>query len=201
MMSSFSDLAQFGFLDPGTLALKVLAVVGAFTVGAVVTGWLAKLLAKMMGFQTVYPFLLRWSRLLGGLAIGLVVWSGIGGGGNGWWPFGQGGGAGNSGSGEASGPKPPSNQGPTNPEQTLRVQMRGGAEPEKDDKFYVIEGEKPRTWEDLESVLKERKKNSNLKIIEIVISKRSVDEDNPAVKKLKNWAKENGVAVTMVMPS
>jgi hypothetical protein len=44
-------------------------------------------------------------------------------------------------------------------------------------------------------------KNSNLKIIEIVISKKSVDEDNPAVKKLKNWAEENGVAVKMVTPS
>ncbi len=196
MTSLFSGDALFGFLDPSMLALKVLAVVGGFTVGAVGTGWLAKGLAKMMAFQRVSPFLLRGSRLLGGLALGFVVWSGLGGSGTGWWPFGQGGGSGSS----ANGQKPNTNHQEVEgrslaPEETLRIYMQGGKETEQDQRFYKVEKEEPRTWEDLEPILADRNQNSKLKVIEIVIGNGSVDEQSEAVHELEAWASRNGVAV------
>jgi hypothetical protein len=200
MTPCFTEIAVIGLFNPSMLILKFLAVVGGFTVGAVATGWLAKGLAKMMAFQKVSPFLLRGSRLLGGLAVGFVVWAGLGGGGDGWWPFGQGGGAGTSGSGGTSAPKDSADQVPTITEQTVRVLMRGGAQAENDQRFYILEAEPPRTWQDLEPILAERNKNSNLKVIEIVIGKDSVDEENPAVKKLKAWATKNGVKVQIENP-
>jgi hypothetical protein len=187
--------------NSGMLPLKLLAVLGGITLGVVATGWLVKLLAKALAFQKVSPFLLRLCRILGGLAVGLLVWSsvfngegflGFGGGGSGL--SGQGGGTGTANSDRTE--KGPSDQGTPKPEHTLRIHMRGGAEPEKDQRFYVIEGEiEPRTWQDLEPILADRKRNSNFEVIAIIISKGSVDEHNPAVEQLKDWAKKNGVAV------
>jgi hypothetical protein len=47
----------------------------------------------------------------------------------------------------------------------------------------------------MEHVLAERKKNDSSLVLEIVISKGSVDEQSEAVHELKSWAKRNSVAV------
>jgi hypothetical protein len=206
MTSCFTGIPLIGFLDPGVLALKLLAVLGGVTLGVVGTGWLVKIMAKMLAFQKVSPLLLRLSRLLGGLTVGLVVWSVfnaggfLGLGGSGWGPAGQGGGAGPSGAGQNARQQTKGEEA-TTPEQRLRIHMLGGALAQENQRFYVLEEDAPRTWSELETVLTQRLENSNFKIIEIVIGKGSVDKENPAVKKLEEWAEKNGVAVKLEAPS
>src|SRR5207253_1030260 len=145
-------------------------------------------------------------RILGGLIVGLVVaaWvfnlggtGGIGGSGGGWWPFGQSSGSGTPnvvGSGDSKAPSQPK---PDPNATTFRVRMRGGLEAEKDQRFYITETDEPLTWTELEKVLAERKKADPSLVIEIVISKGSVDEQSEAVQELKNWAKKNDVAIKL----
>ncbi len=200
------QFSMFAMLDVGMLAVRVLAVVGAVAVGGYGTGWLVKGLAKGIAFRSAPPSLLRISRVLGGLIVGLVVaaWvfnlggtGGIGGSGGGWWPFGQAGGSGTSnvsGSGDSKTPAQPQ---PDPNETTFRIRMRGGLEAEKDQRFYITEADEPLTWTELEKVLAERKKTDSSLVIEIVISKGSVDEQSEAVQELKNWAKKNDVAIKL----
>jgi hypothetical protein len=204
MKACVDQLLMFAMLDVGMLAVRILAVVGGVAVGGLGTGWLIKILAKPLAFKQLPAPLVRAGRILGGLVLGLIVaaWvfnlggtGGIGGSAGGWWPFGQSGG-----SGVSAAPKqnetstsPQPNQSPV--PNVLRIQMRGGIEAEKDQRLFEIEGEKPQTWTELEKDLTERKKNNPSLVIEIVISKGSVDEQSEAVKELKNWAKKNSVAV------
>src|SRR5262249_18276170 len=113
------QFSEFAILDIPTLAVRLLAVAGAVGVGGLVTGWLVKGLVKSLAFKSAPNSLLRVSRVLGGLIVGLVVaaWvfnlggtGGIGGSGGGWWPFGQAGGSGASnvsGSGDSKTPPQP----------------------------------------------------------------------------------------------
>jgi len=203
-----NQLCIFGMLDVGTLAVRSLAVVGAVAVGGLGTGWLVKVLAKAIAFKNVPTPLLRTCRILGGLIVGLVVaaWvfnlggaGGIGGSGGGWWPFGQSGGPANAPS--PGGPQSSLEPRPSPSASTLRIHMRGGNEAQDDQRFYFIEGEKPLTWTELEKVLAEKQKEDQSLVIGIVIGKKSVDEQSQAVQKLKNWAKENSVAVKMEFES
>ena len=79
--------------------------------------------------------------------------------------------------------------------------MRGGLEAEKDQRFYVIDGESPLTWMELEKMLGEKRRDNQLLVIGIVIGRKSVDEQNQAVQKLKSWANENSIAVKMEFES
>jgi hypothetical protein len=197
-------------LDVATMTVRILAVVGAVAVGGLGTGWLVKALVKALAFKSAPNSLLRISRMLGGLIVGLLVaaWvfnlggtGGIGGSGGGWWPFGQAGGSGTSnvsGSGDSKTPPQPT----VDPNaKTLRITMRGGREAEKDQRFYLIEGDQPLTWVELEKVLADKRKDNQSLVIAIVIGKKSVDEQSPAVQILKNWAKENSIAVKMELES
>ena len=201
---------MFAMLDIGTLAVRSLAVVGAVAVGGLGTGWLVKALAKGIAFKNVPTPLLRTCRVLGGLIVGLVVaaWvfnlggtGGIGGSGGGWWPFGQSSGSGTPnvvGSGDSKAPSQPK---PDPNATTFHVRMRSGLEAEKDQRFYITETDEPLTWAELEKVLAEKHKDNQSLVIEIVIGKKSVDEQSPAVQILKNWAKENSVAVKIELES
>src|SRR6266849_3452236 len=204
------QFSMFAMLNVGMLAVRVLAVVGAVAVGGYGTGWLVKGLAKGIAFRSAPPSLLRISRVLGGLIVGLVVaaWvfnlggtGGIGGSGGGWWPFGQSGGSGTSNVSGSADSKTPSQPNLDPNAKTFRIHMRGGKEAQEDQRFYLIEGEKPLTWTELEKVLAEKRKDNQSLVIEIVIGKKSVDEQSQAVQKLKSWAKENSVAVKMEFES
>jgi len=204
MRADINLLLMFAMLDVGMLAVRALAVVGGVAVGGYGTGWLIKVLSKPLAFKEPPALLMRGSRLLGALVVGLIVaaWvfnlggsGGIGGSGGGWWPFGQSGGSGNSSAaGQISGSGPSQPKADPAPS-ALRIHMRGGKEAEEDQRFYQIEGDPPRTWTDLEKSLTERKQNDPAMVIEIVIAKGSVDDQSEAVRELKNWAKKNSVAV------
>jgi hypothetical protein len=197
---------MFAILDVGMLAVRILAVVGGVAVGGFGTGWLIKIITKPLAFKQLPTSLVRASRILGGLVLGLIVaaWvfnlggtGGIGGSAGGWWPFGQSGGSGVSSAPSQNGVTTPTQPKPEpNPaSKALRIHMRGGLDAEKDQRFYEIEGEQPQNWTELEKNLAERKKNDPSLILEIVITKGSVDEQSEAVRELKNWAKRNSVAV------
>jgi hypothetical protein len=203
-MNAIDQLRVFAILDVATLVVRLLAVIGGVAAGGLLAGWLVKGLAKSLAFKSAPNSLLRVSRVLGGLIVGLVVaaWvfnlggaGGIGGSGGDWWPFGQAGGSGTSnvsGSGESR----TSPQAKPDPNaKTFPIHMRGGLEAEKDQRFYSIEGDQNLTWTELEKVLIERKKDDLSFVIDIMISKGSVDEQSEAVQELKNWAKKNDVAV------
>jgi hypothetical protein len=203
-------LSMFAMPDVGMLAVRVLAVVGAVAVGGYGTGWLVKGLAKGIALRSAPPSLLRISRVLGGVIVGLVVaaWvfnlggtGGIGGSGGGWWPFGQAGGSGTSNVSGSTDSKTPSQPKLDPNAKIFRIHMRGGMEAEKDQRFYLIEGDQPLTWTELEKVLAEKRKDNQSLVIGIVIGKKSVDEQSQAVQILKNWAKENSVAVKMELES
>jgi hypothetical protein len=189
--------------DLGLLVIKLLAVVGGVAVGAAVCGMFLKLAAKLMLRRNAPRSMLGVTRLLGGIAGGLLVWAwvfsiggqgGMGGSGGGWWPFGQGGGKG---AGEAERRTEPMT--PTEPPaeppaiagtETLTITMLGGARV-RDQRFYQIDQEPARTWPELRSVLEQRK--ASLRDLDIKIYKDSVDRDNPAVTELIQWAKDNGI--------
>src|SRR5438445_1821275 len=171
-----------GMLDVGMLAVRLLAVVGAVAVGGLGTGWLVKGLAKGIAFRSPPPSLLRISRVLGGLIVGLVVaaWvfnlggtGGIGGSGGGWWPFGQAGGSGTSNPSAPGDSKTPPQQTVDPNAKTLRIRMRGGQEAEKDQRFYITETDGPLTWVELEKLLAEMRKDNQSLVIAIVIGKKS----------------------------
>jgi hypothetical protein len=204
-MTPVPDLnSLFALLDVGMLAVRILAVLGGVLVGGFGTGWLVKVLAKTVAFKNLPTPLLRASRILGGLVVGLIVaaWvfnlggtGGIGGSGGGWWPFGQAGGSGTSDARSQDGAAATSQPKPEPASKALRIRMLGGQDAEKDQRFYQIEGDQSRTWTELEKILVERKKNDPSLVLEIVIAKGSVDEQSEAVQTLKNWAKKNSVAV------
>jgi hypothetical protein len=82
----------------------------------------------------------------------------------------------------------------------LRVHLLGGQRV-KQDRFYVIDGDPPRKWEELvEAITSRRKEDPSLKTIDIVIHPDSVDRDNPAVRQLQNWAKENDLTPVLSFP-
>lgn len=214
MKADIDHFSIFAMLDIGMLAMRILAVLGGVAVGGYGTGWLIKFLARPFAFKQIPTPLLRISRVMGALVVGLIVaaWvfnlggtGGIGGSGGGWWPFGQAGGSGTpnvSGSANSKTPlQPKLNDTNKADASEFLIHMRGGLEAEKDQRFYVIEGKSPLTWMELEKVLAEERKDNQSLVIGIVIGKKSVDEQNQAVQKLKTWANENGVAVKMKFES
>jgi hypothetical protein len=198
-------LLLLGMIDAGMLVLKVLAVAGGAVLGALVVGLLVQLIGRAVAARGMPAWAVNVSRLLGAIAGGLAVYvwvttpgggGGFGGGGGGWWPFGKGG----SGTGvevtQHSTPNTGSGPSATRREQpdTLEITMRGGKEAEDDQRFYVIEGEKPLDKEHLPAAIEKWKKEKKpqLKFIKIIVEPGSVTPGNKAVEWLISWAKKHG---------
>lgn len=205
----YSFLLAVSVSDFGLLIVQLLAVVGGAAIGAVGCGLFLKVTARVVVRQKNVPRpVMRATHALGGLAAGLLVWAwvfsvggqgGMGGSGGGWWPFGQGGGKGSAVAkqpADKDATPQKKTEPPTEPPRTgsdvVQVMMLGGTRV-RDQRFYVLDHEAPRTWDELRQALAERKKqNPQLRDIQVVIYKDSVDRDNPAVTELTRWAKENG---------
>ncbi|MBX7103226.1 MAG: hypothetical protein K1X57_04050 [Gemmataceae bacterium] len=69
--------------DAGRLGQGALAVIGGAVIGAVVTGFMTNSAVRLVTTRQIPPLILRWVRLFagfaGGLMVGYVVFSGIGG--------------------------------------------------------------------------------------------------------------------------
>jgi hypothetical protein len=191
--------------DLGLLVLKILAVVGAAALGALVVGFVVRLAARAVSTREVPRPVMTTLRILGAVAAGLAVWlwvfspagpEGWGGGGGGWWPFGKSGTGTGTGTGSASGEQrpPATSPAPTQRHDTLSVTMRGGGDAESKQEFYVLEGDKPRTLKELgEVILQRRQHNPELKFIKIVTTDESVADNHGAVRQLKDWARAHNL--------
>ena len=204
-----------GIVDVGLNLLKVLAIAGGASVGAVASGLLLRLIAKVSFSRKVPRIPLRVVQILGGTGLGVAVF---------YWAFGPGG-SGFGGAGEGFG----KGQGTSlsddlDPEKTkqgvgktglvqdmvvpgaavLRIEMLGG-ERVKGDRFYVLEGDKEaRNLADLEKAIRSRRQDKEkpaLERLEIVIYEESVAPDHPAVRDLERWAKQNDLSVSLWKPT
>lgn len=194
------------------------AVAGGAGVGYVLGGWFIRLLGRVFFLRTVPPRLVTFTRWLGMAALGILVYlwvfgnsmaGGLGGGG-GWWPFG-----GKAGQGDNAGavsqvteqPKdsPQRKEDPSKlPEQgrTLQIRLLGGSRV-VEQRFYQPEGQaQPIDWAELRQLIgKQKAEEPPLHTIEIVLFGDSVDRDNPAVRQLETWAKEQGLMTKLVLPA
>ena len=202
-------------LDLGMQVLKWLAVVGGATVGGWGSGFLFRLVVRLSLWRSPSRKVLMPIRILGALALGLAVWV---------WAFSSGefgpGIGGWLGSGRSDGepsevktaPRPSSQQTadrrpehsppeskPGEGQDTLRIEILGGARV-KQERFYLLEGEnRPRTLPEARKAIQARQQEPDkprLKGIVILVYPSSVARDHPAVKNLVNWAKENRLSVT-----
>lgn len=197
----------------GETVIKLLAVIGGAVLGGLLLGVVAQLLIKLTTRKPAPRFAKNLVRVLGGVAVGLLVYAfvfGTGGGGLGGLGWGLGGGTGSTGHGSASHSGPegthqgrPQSAPATQPEraQVLTIEMLGGARV-KDNRFYLIEGEKePANLDEVHKTLKQRlQAQPPLKAIDIIIRPDSVSERDPAVNKLRQLAEqlELGIKITPV---
>jgi hypothetical protein len=191
------------------LIVKWLAVAGGVAVGFFGGGLLLIGLCRATVHRRPPQFALRITRLLGGIALGWLVylWAfGIGtsgglGGGGGWWPFGSQGGPGTAErQSNSESPDVVKEESPLNPT-SVQVRVLGGKEV-VEQRFYVVQNEpRARKWNELVDALTElRNKDANLRIVEIILYPESVDRDNPAVRDLEAWAHDHGMTPKVSTP-
>lgn len=205
-MHVFADMP-----DPVMQAIKLLAVIGGITIGAIAFDLLLRLIVRRFTSKSVPRPARILTRIAGGALLGGLVWlwvfgsgqGGFGGSGGGYWPFGQGGaGKGDGGGadkdkGGADKDKQTTVKGKVDP---LQVHILGGKRV-INDRFYVIESESPRTLSETRDAIRERKsKQQGLKEIEILIYTDSVDRDNPAVTELEKWVRDQDLTPKLTLP-
>jgi hypothetical protein len=180
------------------LAIKIIAttfgVLGGGFIGNLIAPWVAK---SRRG---------QSSTLIGGAALGgIVMWLAINQTGGTGFGFGPGGGPGK-GPGDGTAQKDgvtkdnkdskadaDKDKNPKSPDATVSVVVLGG-ERVKEQRFYVLGSDAPRTRADLEKVLQEqRSKNPSLRELEIVLYTDSVPKDSEAVTDLEGWARKQGM--------
>jgi hypothetical protein len=203
---------MIAMLDLGMQILKGLAVAGGAAIGAIASGWLFRLLARLSFQRSVPRKVLIPVRALGAAALGLAVWVWVSSSG-GWGP-GMGGLLGSGGSNAETteaGARPrgeytaPSAGQPVpaiqreQGEDSLRIDILGGARV-KQERFYLLEGNKePLTLSEVRKAIQARRQEKDkppLKGIVIMVYPSSVARDHPAVRNLVKWAEENRLSVT-----
>jgi hypothetical protein len=210
-------------LDLGMQILKGLAVAGGAAIGWLGSALLFRLLVRLSLHRTAPPRVLLPIRALGALTLGLAVWAwafssgGLGPGLGGWFGSGR-----NDGQPPGAKTSPgPSTEPTAEPDiatpkrsapefqpgleqDTLRIEILGGARV-KDERFYLLEGEnEPRTLTEIRKVIQARRQQQDkppLKGVVIMVYGSSVARDHPAVKILVKWAEENGLSVTFPPPN
>jgi hypothetical protein len=172
--------------------LRIVAVVFGVLAGAIVGRVLASLTRRGK---------VRAGLTIGGAGIGgLILWLAFA-------HFGLGlGGQGNGDGGKLAKepghtePSTSSNQAPTGQEaNVVRIHMLGGTAV-KDNRIYLLDGQ-TYTWETLEPKLTAAQTtNPSFHTVEISFGDDSVDPQNPAVVRLKDWATEHGLGCRTYVP-
>jgi hypothetical protein len=204
--------------DLGMQILKGLAVVGGAAVGGLGSGLLLRLLVRLTVHRPAPPKAILLVRILGAVALGLAVWvwvsssGGLGPGGGGLLGTGAGSGQApiaKTESGQSAEPAPvpdmatPPRPLPDSPpglaQDTLRIEILGGARVQQG-RFYLREGTKEAlTLDEVRKAIQTRQQEKDkppLKGIVILIYGTSVARDHPAVRNLAKWAEENHLSVT-----
>jgi hypothetical protein len=203
----------------GRMVVNVLAVAGGAFLGGLLTGVAVQLMVRGMTMSRVPRWLLWALRVLGGVAVGLVVYTllfrgGAGGGPGSGWGFGSPGTGGqdHAGAGEgtpATGKEtsPPAEtareNGSTAPARAgpLRVEVLGlwQGKPITDGRVYRVEGEEERhSLAEMERLIEERRQATPpLREIDVVLTPTSPAEDKPLIQDLVSWARRDGLSVRL----
>ncbi|MBI3409255.1 MAG: hypothetical protein HY040_12985 [Planctomycetes bacterium] len=193
----------FGFIDltaPVFFVLRVAAGIGAAMVGWFATGPVVRLLYRLAFQRGVPNWVLPWSRLVGAVLCGLLVYYFLPlGGGNGWgWGAGAGGGPGR-GPGDGSGQTSDQtkkdapakdNRDKSLPAKTVRepvaIELIGGDQYKGDEKYYLLKRQPPAvSLTELEAYFKNHKDRLE---VHIVLTPNSVGEGQGALRRLKDLA-------------
>ncbi len=213
------DVATPGNLEQ--LFVRSLAVAGGAAVGGFGAGVVTQLVSRLLTTRKVPPLALRFVRLLGAAAVGIVAaillfgsGGGWGGGGTGWGLLG---GAGlDSGTGKGSqGAEATARATPPDKETrksdagrkevpasaTARVEVLGD-DRVRDGRLYRFEGEERlRTLAEIRDALEARKKDRPpLEKVVLVIYQNSPDEQKHQVVALRNLAEDLGLTVGKDLP-
>jgi hypothetical protein len=197
------------------LVVNGLAVAGGFLLGWVLAAVAGLLLDRWLFRRRTPPVAHKMLRLVGGVAVAVLVALIVFGHGQGWTLFG----GGLDGSANGTGPTTPTTPAETKSEadtlskaappkpaadaapagERIRVTMLGGADV-KDQRFYLVEDDPtPRTLAEVKAAVL-RKKESTPKKLAVEIrfaAQNTLPQTHPAVLQLANWAGQTaGLTVT-----
>jgi len=195
------------FSNLGHLVAGLLAVVGAFFVGHLLTGILVWSFYRSVKKRKCNPLAMRALRLVGGVLLALIVAAiffgeggfGLGGGGETPGPDGAPGKAGLTDDGKDTKKEanPEKKQSDTSSEERIRITMLG--EEAKDDRFYLFEDQpQPKNFTEIKDLITQRKLTSTKPVTEIAIYtyKNTADRQNRIVTRLDKWAQDQGFHVS-----
>ncbi len=193
------------------LVVNCLAVAGGFLAGYLLTWFVTWLLDRWLtGNKSPHQLHLA-ARIIGGLALAVLVALfvfGSGGGGEGDGTggtpgddkTGQTGGGGNPTVPTSNDPKPPVTvtENPAPPEQRVRVTLLGG-EDVRDERFYLVDGDRtPKAFGEVVAAVNAKKAATMKPVgVEVRFAPRNAPaQDHAAVLRLTRWAQANGVTVS-----
>lgn len=184
--------------NAGKFTTSGLAVLGAFFLGAVVLGAGTNFISRSLFGKKLPASLLRFVRVLGGLAVGLAVGLLVFSGAGGWGLGGSGGdGSGNAAIKPAMSPNT-TKMPPAPPPARLGVALLGGARVQGQ-AFYLVDGEQlPRTMASMRERLTLPASPAEAQpLLTLRIYEDSVAQDHPAVIELETWARQSGWRVSV----
>ena len=188
-------------------AVRILAALVAAFVGWVTVGLAVGLLVRLIFRRPAPRPAVFLARIVGALALGLLVYyflypGGVGGWGLGGGGFGLGGGGtGRNGSGtgtSATSTTPKIDKASTHVESrdTLTIEMLGGERYKGEGRYYLVEGKAPpRTLDELTDLLKRNR--GRYRKLEILIYPDSVAREHPATSQLAGLANRFGLSLSI----
>jgi hypothetical protein len=194
------------------LVVNCFAVAGGFLAGYLLTWFVARLLDRWLTGNKSPEQLHRAARIIGGIALAILIAMfvfGSGGGGNG---DGSGGTPGDDKTGTTGGggtptvptsndPKSPlktPTENPAPPEQRVRVTLLGGDDV-REEKFYLVDDDaQPKAFGEVVAAVNAKKDATQKPVgVEIRFAARNAPaQDHAAVLRLARWAQANGVTVS-----
>jgi hypothetical protein len=192
-----------------TIVRVLTALVGAYF-GSLVAGLVVRLLARLVSRRAAPRPVVGLARLAGAVAVGLLIYYFLHPGGGGGWglgggSFGLGGGTGKGRTGTAAATTAPTtaeknNTAKTTPstsaEDTLTIEMLGGARYKGAGRYYLIGSQEPaRDLHDVEDFL--QKKQGRYRRLEILIYPDSVASVSAPVTQLAELARRRGFALSI----
>jgi hypothetical protein len=196
------------------MAVRIFAAVAGAFVGWLIMGYAVRLLVRLAFHRPTPRPVLTLARILGAIAIGLLVYYYLHPGGSGGWGLGGGGfglgvggGPGKGGSGTGT-PATVTTEGNATakpsktevPPDTLTIEMLGVNGYKGERRFYLIGGKEPaRTLQEVTELL--QKNQGRYRKLEILIYPDSVAREHPATSQLAGLADRFGMSLSITRVS
>ncbi len=192
-----------------TVVRVLTALVGAY-IGSVVAGLVVRVLARLMTRRSAPRPIVALARVVGALAVGLLIYYFLHPGGSGGWglgggSFGLGAGPGKGGNAIGTGTTrrtaaEKAGATKTSPttvaQETLTIEMLGGSRYKGEGRYYLIGGQEPaRDLREVEDFL--QKKQGRYRRIEILIYPDSVASVSSPVTQLAELAQRRGLSLSI----